>query len=87
MLKGNRTSISETLLVLSAISENQSKFNELALKIAKEVGDKDLEGGAYGGLKIAFENLGDVRKAKDYYEHQLELSKKNWIPRKLRKCL
>ncbi len=45
------------------------------LKIAKEIGDKAGEGRAYGNLGIVFNNLGDFRKAKEYYELRLEIAK------------
>ena len=40
-----------------------------ALKIAIEIGDRALEGGAYGNLGIAYNSLGDFRKAIQYHEN------------------
>ena len=45
------------------------------LKRAKEVGDKAGEGYAYVNLGIAFRNLGDFRKAINYYELNLKIAK------------
>ena len=47
----------------------------LHLKIAKEVGDKHGEGGAYGDLGIAYDSLGDFKKAIEYHKLYLKIAK------------
>ena len=51
------------------------EYYERHLEIAKEVGDKDEEGRAYGNLGIAYHDLGDFQKAIQYHERHLEIAK------------
>ncbi|XP_027055700.1 tetratricopeptide repeat protein 28-like, partial [Pocillopora damicornis] len=58
-------------------------YHERHLQIAKEVGDKDEEGGAYGNLGNAYQSLGDFayqclsdfHEAVAYHEHHLQIAK------------
>ena len=43
------------------------------MKIAKEIGDRAGKGRAYGNLGIAYDSLGDYRKAIDYHEKHLKI--------------
>ena len=58
---------------------NQGKeaieYQNLHLKIAKEVGDKHGEGGAYGNLGNAYHRLGDFKKAIEYHNLHLKIAK------------
>ena len=45
------------------------------LEIAKEVGDREGEGSAYGGLGIAHESLGNFSQAIKYHTQHLEIAK------------
>ncbi|CAH3165995.1 unnamed protein product, partial [Pocillopora meandrina] len=58
---------------------NQGKeaieYNNLHLKIAKEVGDKHGEGNAYGNLGNAYDRLGDFKKAIEYHNLDLKIAK------------
>ena len=45
------------------------------MKIAKEVGDQRGEGEAYGNLGIAFDSLGDYRKAIEHHERYWKIAK------------
>ena len=47
----------------------------LHLKIAKEVGDKHGEGGAYGNLGNAYSSLGDLKKAIEYHNLHFKIAK------------
>ncbi|XP_044180414.1 tetratricopeptide repeat protein 28-like, partial [Acropora millepora] len=51
------------------------EYHEKRLKLAKEIGDRGGEGGAYGGLGNAYQSLGDYRKAIEYHEKHLKLAK------------
>ena len=51
------------------------EYDEQHLEIAKEVGDKDGEGRAYGRLGFAYCNLGDFQKAIQYNERHLKIAK------------
>ena len=51
------------------------EYDERHLEIAKEVGDKDGEGRAYGRLGFAYYNLGDFQKAIQYNERHLKIAK------------
>lgn len=43
--------------------------------IAKDVGNKTLEGAACGNLGLAYRALGDLKKAIDYHEYHLKIAK------------
>ena len=45
------------------------------MSIAKEVGDKSLEGLAYGSLGSALFELGDFKRAEEYYKKRLAIAK------------
>ena len=45
------------------------------MKIAKEIGDRDGEGKAYGNLGAAYQALGDYQKAIEYLEKNLKIAK------------
>ena len=47
------------------------EFHEQHLQIAKEVGDRGGEGGAYGNLGKAYRSLGQYHKAIEYHEQGL----------------
>ena len=49
--------------------------HNIHLKIAKEVGDRHGEGGAYGNLGNAYFSLGDLKKAIEYYNLNLKIAK------------
>ena len=51
------------------------EYHSLCLQIAKEVGDKSGEGGAYGNLGNAFQSLGDFQKAIEYHSLCLQIAK------------
>ena len=51
------------------------QYHEKRLKIAKEIGDRAGEGGAYGNLGIAYQSLGDYQKAMEYHEKHLKIAK------------
>ncbi|XP_074627789.1 uncharacterized protein LOC141885815 [Acropora palmata] len=51
------------------------QYHEKRLKIAKEIGDRAGEGGAYGNLGIAYQSLGDYQKAIEYHEKHLKIAK------------
>ena len=42
------------------------------MKITLEIGDREGEGRAYGNLGIAYQSLGDYRKAIQYHEKHLK---------------
>ena len=44
------------------------------LKIAKEIGDRDGEGRAYGNLGTTCESAGDYRKATECHEKHLQIA-------------
>ena len=44
------------------------------MKIAREIGDRAGEGGAYGSLGNAYGSLGDYRKAIEYYKKDLKIA-------------
>ncbi|XP_074609557.1 tetratricopeptide repeat protein 28-like [Acropora palmata] len=50
-------------------------YHEKDLNIAKEIGDRAGEGGAYGNLGIAYNSLGDFRKSIEYHEKHLKIAK------------
>ncbi|RMX50151.1 hypothetical protein pdam_00025142, partial [Pocillopora damicornis] len=50
-------------------------YHNLDLKLAKEVGDKHREGGAYGNLGNAYCSLADFKKATEYYNLHLQIAK------------
>ena len=45
------------------------------MKIAKEIGDRAGEGGAFGSLGIVYQSLGDYQKAIKYFEKDLKIAK------------
>ena len=45
------------------------EYHEKDLKIAKEIGDRAGEGGAYGNLGNAYQSLGDYQKAIEYLKN------------------
>ena len=45
------------------------------MKIAKEIGDRAGEGGAYGNLGISYRSVGDYQKAIEYHEKRLKIAK------------
>ncbi|PFX26994.1 hypothetical protein AWC38_SpisGene8327 [Stylophora pistillata] len=49
-------------------NSSAGEYHNLDLEVAKEVGDKGGESYAYGNLGIAHQSLGDLRKAKEYYD-------------------
>jgi len=51
------------------------EYHERHLKICKEEGDKDGEGGAYGNLGNSFRMLGDFKTAIEYHERHLKIAK------------
>ncbi|CAH3163050.1 unnamed protein product, partial [Pocillopora meandrina] len=51
------------------------EYHNLDLKLAKEVGDKHREGGAYGNLGNAYCSLADFKKATEYYNLHLQIAK------------
>ena len=51
------------------------QYHEKHLKIAKEIGDRAGEGGAYGNLGNAYQSLGDYQKAIEYHEKHLKIAK------------
>ncbi|XP_066022690.1 tetratricopeptide repeat protein 28-like [Pocillopora verrucosa] len=51
------------------------EYHNLYLKIAKEVGDKHGEGGAYGNLGNAYDSLGDFKTAIEYHNLHLKIAK------------
>jgi tetratricopeptide (TPR) repeat protein len=57
-------------------SYNKSlEYSEKALKVAKEIGDRQNEGSLLGNLGIAYSNLGQVERAIEYYEQALAIAK------------
>ena len=50
-------------------------YHEMAVNIAKLIGDKVGEGSAYNNLGITYHRLGDFKTALDYYERQLQIAK------------
>ena len=50
-------------------------FFQQGLAIAKEVGDKESEGRAYGNLGIAYNYLYDVSKAVDFHQKKVSIEK------------
>ncbi len=50
------------------------EYSEKALKVAKEIGDRQNEGSGFGNLGIAYSNLGQVERAIEYYEQALAIS-------------
>ena len=46
------------------------------MKIGKEIGDRDLKGGAYGNLGNTYSSLGDYQKAFEYQEKYLKIAKR-----------
>ena len=55
--------------------EKATKYQNLHLKKAKEVGDKHGEGKAYGNLGNAYHRLGDFKKAIEYHNLHLKIAK------------
>ncbi|XP_044168066.1 tetratricopeptide repeat protein 28-like, partial [Acropora millepora] len=51
------------------------EYHEKDLKIAKEIGDRAGEGGAYANLGNAYQSLGDYQKAIEYHEKDLKIAK------------
>ena len=49
------------------------EYHNLHLEICKEVGDKHGEGCAYGSLGIAYDSVGDFKKALNYHNLHLEI--------------
>ena len=47
----------------------------MVTKVAKTIGDRALEGGAYGNLGNAHYSLGEYRKAIKYHEKELKIAK------------
>ena len=45
------------------------------MKIGIEIGDRAGEGRAYGNLGVAYQSLGDYRKAIEYHEKRLKIAK------------
>ena len=57
-------------------SYNKSlEYSEKALKVAKEIGDRQNEGSWIGNLGTAYYALGQVERAVEYYEQALAISK------------
>ncbi len=50
-------------------------YNEQALKIAREIGDRRGEGNQLGNLGNAYNALGDAKKSIDYYEQALKIAR------------
>ena len=51
------------------------KYHNQHLSIAKEIGDKAGEGGAYGNLGNAYRSLGDFKQAIKYHNQRLSIAK------------
>jgi tetratricopeptide (TPR) repeat protein len=51
------------------------RWLEAALACARQSGNKEAEGAHLGNLGIAYKNLGDARKAIDYYEQHLTIAR------------
>ena len=49
--------------------------HQQALNIAKEIGNKDSEGSAYGNLGKAYQSLGDFKKAIEFHQQTLNIAK------------
>lgn len=49
------------------------EYHEQALKISREIGDRQAEGQDLGNLGLAYHRLGDARKAIDYGEQALKI--------------
>ena len=50
------------------------KYHEKDLKIAKEIGDRAGEGGAYGNIGNAYQSLGDHEKAIESHKKHLKIA-------------
>ena len=50
------------------------EYLEKSLKIAMEIGDRHVEGGAYGNLGNAYQYLGDYRKDIEYHRNSLKIA-------------
>ena len=50
-------------------------YHKKLLKTAKEIGDRDGEGAAYGNLGNSYQSLGDYQKAIEYHEKRLKIAK------------
>jgi tetratricopeptide (TPR) repeat protein len=59
------------LLELHLSPRRRIPILETALKAARRINDKQMEGAALGNLGLAYAALGDVRKAIEFYEQQL----------------
>ena len=55
------------------------QYHEKNLKIAKEIGDRAGQGGAYGNLGNACDSLGDYQKPSSIMKKILKLQKKSVI--------
>ena len=51
------------------------EFFQQGLAFAKEVGDKESEGRAYGNLGIAYNYLYDVSKAVDFHQKKVSIAR------------
>ena len=51
------------------------EYHKKHLKIAKQIGDRDGEGRAYGKLGNVYQSLGDYQKALEYHEKHLKIAK------------
>ena len=67
--------ISATIIQVWGDFKTAINYHERHLNIAKEVGDKAGEGGAYGNLGNAYASLDDFKTATDYHERDLKIVK------------
>ena len=57
------------------VTKNPIEFRQRELIIARENGDKDLEGEAYVNLGNAYRHLGDFKQAIEFYQQGLSIAK------------
>ena len=55
--------------------EKAREYQEKALAITTEIGDRDAEAAGYGSLGTVFQSLGQYDKAREYQENALAIKK------------
>ena len=63
------------MLIKTSRLPTSNRDHEKDLSIAKDVGNRNGEGGAYCNLGNAYHALGDFQRAKDYHEKHLSIAK------------
>ena len=74
------------VLDLRQHSRERIRWLEIALAAARRLKDREGEGAALGNLGIAYADLGETRRAIQFYEQASDYCSRDWRPQRRRRC-